>query len=202
MVLAQQQAQAAQKPAQSDEEIRAQLGIYNANEGDYEAILGVKPTAEQVGALNRVLQAIAKQSVTVSNVLTQQALKQYQDSINPYIGFVRQQEATRVQNEFFTENSDLKGFEPLVAKEFQSLMSSGAKVPNIAEAKKLLAERTRATLKSIGVTPGASQQRTTQQAPAVPGQQSRRMTTTSVGGRTSGSAGPVTGDKMQAVWGN
>lgn len=201
IVAAQQKSQEANKPAPSDDEIRAQLGIYNANEADYEAILGVKPQPEQVAAFNRVLQAIAKQSVTVSNVLTQQALKQYQDSINPYIGFVRQQEATRVQTEFYSEHNDLKGFEPLVEKEFQNLMASGAKFPSLAEAKKVVAERTRATLKAIGVTPGVAAQQSTK-APAVPGQQTRRMTTTSVGGRTSGSAAPVTGDKMQAVWGN
>lgn len=202
-----QQAQNPGQPVQqpSDAQIREQLGIYEANEADYEAAFGVKPSSPaQLQAYNRHLQNIAKQAVTVSQLLFQRQLDAARSEAQPMIQAVRAQEAQRQRSMFFDENKDLSGYEPLVAKEFAAVKASGQRFPTVDAARKFVADQVRATLQSVGITPTAQAGTSpTQSRTATPPQAaSRKMTTTSVGGRSGGPAAP-SGPKstVEAVWG-
>lgn len=195
----------------SDAEIREQLAVFEASEADYEQILGVKPQSPaQLAAFNRVLQAISKQSVTIANVMNQRALQQLQEQNAPYIAAIRSQEAERQRTIFYSENKELAGYEALVELEFKNLQAEGRRFASVTEARKEVAERTKARLKAIGITPSAAavaptngQASTQSQSTTSPSPSTRQMTTTSVGGRGGGSA---TGqekpaNKVEQVWG-
>lgn len=205
-VMPQQQAQQpAARPQISEDEIRQQLSIFTASAEDYKSAFGVEPSSpQQLEAYNKHLQSIARQAVTVSQVLLQRALAQQQESIQPFTSAVRAQEAQRQYQTFFHENSDLVGYDSLVEKEYHQALSSGRRFGTPAEARKFIADQTRATLKSIGITPTARSNGTQQstQTPTRPQTSSRQMTTTSVGGRGGGSATPGKAiNTQEAVWG-
>lgn len=193
-------------PALTDQQIREQLGIFEATVDDYEAAFGVKPTPQQLAAYNKHIQRGSQQAVTIAQVLMQRVAEQARAEFAPVMQTVRSQEAVRQRETFFTENTDLKGYEPLVAKEFQAVMASGRKFPDVNAARKFVADQVRDTLKSIGITPAApatSSGPASTPAASVPQTATRKMTTTSVGGRSGGS-GNGQGQKpssVEAVWG-
>jgi hypothetical protein len=202
---AQQQQVDAGKPALTPDQIRQQLGLYEMTADDYKGMFGVDPQSpEQLATANRIFQAVAKNAVTVAALMQQNAMGDLKASMDPYIGVIRAQEAERQQVTFYQESPDLKGYEALVHKEYENLKSSGRKFSSAAEARRAVADQTRATLKAIGITPAAAAQTgvtstttTTSPAPAT-----RQMTTTSVGGRGGSSATaskPAT--SIEAVWG-
>lgn len=194
---------AAAAPQMTDAQLRQQLGIFQASADDYEALLGVKPDSPaRVDALNRMLQGVAKQAVTISKILNERALAEQQAQMTPYIQTVRAQEAERQRQVFFTENKDLVGYEVLSEKIFNEALASGRKFTDVAEARRYVAEQTRQTLKSIGVTPGARTGTGTTTNGTPPPPATRQMTTTSVGGRSGGSATQSKPANMnEAVWG-
>lgn len=189
------------------EQIRQQLGIYDMSADDYEAILGVKPDSPaRLAAFNKVLQAVAKQATTVASVLNQNALGDMQRKMDPYMASAKTQEAERQKNLFFTEHKDLTGYDALIEREFNALIATGYRVTNVAEARKAVADRTRETLKSLGVTPnptGRQVQATTQPTDGQAPRQTRQMAPTSGGGRGAGSAQSKSQstNKIEAVWG-
>lgn len=191
------------QPKLTEEQIRQQLGIYTMTDADYEAITGVKPDSPQrVAEFNRVLQAVAKQAATIANVLNERSLSQFRESMNPYTSAVREQQATAQKQLFFTEHKDLVGYDALVEKEYQLVVASGKKFPDIASARKFLADQVRATLKSVGITPNAASGSGNNQRPTSSPAGGRSMTTTLVGGRSGGSAGgQKTANTNEAVWG-
>ncbi len=196
---------AAGQPQMTDAELRAQLNIFEADDAAYEAILGVKPdTPERVAALNRALQGVARQAVTMSQIMNQRAIKEYQDSLNPYITAIRSQEADRQKQVFFTESPDLKGFDAVVETQFQLALASGKQFPSVDAARKYVADQARAQLRAIGITPGTAQPGTTTNNPTTtsPNTSTRKMTPTSVGGRSGMSATSKPTNNVQAVWGN
>lgn len=188
-------------PALTDEQVAQQLGVVSVTDATYEAILGVKPsTPAQVKALNDYGQAIAKQAVTIANLITQQQMQQFRDSMTPYIQATREAEASRQRETFFKEHPTLTGYEALVKQVFSTALAEGRKFPDAAQARKYVADTTAALLKSSGITPqarpaggGGTPQRT--QTP-----QTRPMSPTSMGGRSGGSPGKPA-SAMEAVWG-
>lgn len=205
-VLPQQQPQQTAQPNLSQEQIEQQLGVYKMNAKDYEEAYGVKPTDQQLAAHNRILQAVAKQAVTMATVMQQNSLQQFHGQLNPYITAVRAAEAEKQKTIFFTDNKDLVGYDALVAKEYAALKSSGTKFASVEEARKAVADNVRATLKSIGVTPnGPAAATTSTNKPQTTNSptSSRQMTTTQIGGRGGSSATPTKpASKIEAVWGN
>lgn len=208
-----QQQPAAQQPAPtlSQAEIAQKLGVFTATADDYEAAFGVKPTsATQLDAYNRHLQGVAKQAVAISQILTQRQFEAVQQQITPAVAAARQAEAERHKTTFFTANADLKAYEPLVQKAYESALArvrSGElrfKAPE--EAYKFVAEETRAMLKAVGITPtapGTGGVSTTKQSTTkvAPNPSSRTMTTTLVGGRSGQSAAGQQPNKIEQVWG-
>jgi hypothetical protein len=196
----QQQAQ----PQLTDEQLRQQLGVFTATEETYEQLLGVKPDSPaRVAALNNVLQAVAKQAVTISNLMTQKALADYQQSLNPYITAVQTAEADRQKSLFFKDYPQLTGFEQVVQEQYQLAKMSGIKFPTVEAARKYVADKAIERLKSVGVNPQAPAAQPTQTTQTTSPNTSRQMTTTSVGGRSGASAtGKSPANTVEAVWGN
>lgn len=188
----------------SDAELAKQLGIFTATPEIYKSILGVEPTdAGQVTALNNALQAVARQSVQISQVLQNQAIKDLEAKFMPYINVIRSNEATRVREGFFKTHTDLSGYEPLVKQTYEAVLASGQKFPNLETASQFVAERTREMLKQVGITPTApAAAGTTQVKPRTTTPPARTMSTTSMGGRTGTTPAAKPAGTMQSVWGN
>lgn len=187
----------------TDAQLAQQLGIYTATPEVYKSILGVEATSpDQVTALNTALQSVARQAVNIAQVLQQQAMRDFEARINPYIATVRQNEATRVKEGFFKSHTDLAGYEPLVKQTYEAVLASGQKFASLDEASKFVADRTREMLKNIGITPAApAALPSAQTKPRTTTPPARTMSPTSLGGRSGGSpAAPAT--KMTAVWGS
>lgn len=193
-----------QAPVQpSDADLRRQLNVFEATEEMYEQILGVKPdNPARLAALNNVLQGVVRQAVTMANIMAQNHVQTFQQSINPYIETVRSQEVERQKTLFFTENKDLAGYDAIVEAEFQLAKAEGRRFPDVASARKYVADRARERLRAINITPGSAAQTSPQSTTTAPRQPSRQMTTTSVGGRAGGSANAgKPANTVQAVWG-
>jgi hypothetical protein len=192
------------QPQLTDEQLRQQLGVFTATEETYEQLLGVKPDSPaRVAALNNVLQAVAKQAVTISNLMTQKALADYQQSLNPYITAVQTAEADRQKSLFFKDYPQLTGFEQVVQEQYQLAKMSGVKFPTVEAARKYVADKAIERLKSVGVNPQAPAAQPTQTTQTTSPNTSRQMTTTSVGGRSGASAtGKSPANTVEAVWGN
>lgn len=193
-----------QQPAAgaSDADIARQLQIFTATPETFQAILGIAPEKpEQVRALNDALQGVARQAVTIAKTLYQQDLQAFRAEISPYLGMVRDSEATRQRETFFKEQPDLSGYEPLVQQVFEAALASGQRFGTTNEARQFVATRTRELLKSINVTPvtptttrGAAPSRTTTSP-------SRPMSPTSVGGRNGGTVPAKAANSIESVWG-
>lgn len=198
-----QQASGQQPVQPSDADLRRQLNVFEATEEMYEQILGVKPdNPARLAAFNNVLQGVVRQAVTMANIMAQNHVQTFQQSINPYIETVRSQEVDRQKSLFFTENKDLTGYDAIVEAEFQLAKAEGRRFPDVATARKYVADRARDRLRAINITPGAAAQTPPQSTTTAPRQPSRQMTTTSVGGRAGGSANTgKPANNVQAVWG-
>lgn len=185
----------------TDAELAQQLSIVTVTPELYKGVFGVDGTPEQVKGLNDYGQAIAKQAVTIASVLFERQLKTLQDSLSPYTAVVRQQEASRIEKEFYTEHKDLTGYEEMVKQQYQLALQSGKTFASLAEASKFVADQTRSTLLSLGITPKTP---IANGAPvsgkSVP--QTRPMTPTSMGGKGGGNNQPTQPKStVEQVWG-
>jgi len=196
-------AQAPQQPTMSDEEFRKTFNIHRVTPEAYESILGIKPTSQaQVDALDAQLQAVSKQSVTLTRYLMEQEVNKLRTELGAQIRPAREallaQQAQQHYTTFVTTNPDLKDYTPLLQ---ELVVSTKAKIDrgemanfrDSNEAAQFVASQARKLLNLPVPQPG--------QAPAVgqpPSRQSggsRTMSTTSMGGRSgqSGGAAPVKG---------
>lgn len=188
----------------SETELAQQLGIVTVTPEVYKSILGVDAQPDQVKALNDYGQGIAKQAVTIASVLFGQQLKQLRAEFMPYQETVRTQEAERIKNDFYTKNTDLKGYEAIVTEQYQLAKASGKTFANVQEAAKFVADQTRSRLTSLGIklpAVGAPTNGSTN-TPAKPAP-ARAMTPTMVGGKGGGSGQPTSPKTThEAVWGS
>lgn len=93
--------------------------------------------------------------------------------VAPAVTFAEQQAANRDREEFFKQNEDLRNHEKLVTTVFNALRAEGVRAKSVAEAYKLLADRTRALLPNNngngsgdGQSSAASNNNGTRQKPA------------------------------------
>lgn len=194
--------QAQQSQGASDEELARQLGIVTVTPEIYKGILGVDGTPEQVSALNNLMQMGAKQAVSVSSVIFQQALQSLRAELTPYTGAVRQQQADQHKTTFFTKHPDLNQYQKLVEQQYTILKASGQQFPDAEAAYAALAQSTRDMLQSLGIKPTAAAAvhgNQPNRPNVAPVQTQRQMAPTSMGGRSGASpAGKPT--THQAVW--
>lgn len=187
----------------SDAELAKELGIYTADDAAYEAILGVKPSSPaQVAALNNALQGVAKQAVTIANLLIKQSIGQVESRFAPYQKIIQEREAQNQRDIFYTENADLKGFSKLVETNFRNMLNSGQTFPTVEAARKAVAEETKKMLQDSGIQlPAAAVTPATTSTPRTTATPARTMSPASTGGRNGG-GGPVKATTtMDAVWG-
>lgn len=200
-VLPPQATQAEPSSAAQDAELARQLGIVTVTPEMYKSILGVDGQPEQITALNGFAQSVAKQATSISAVLIQQAVKSLREELAPYTGAVQASQAEKHKTTFFAKHPDLAGYGGLVEQQYTLLKASGKQFPNAEAAYAALAESTRATLQSLGITPKAAAGNGSQpNRPAAPPQTQRQMAPTSMGGR-SGAAPAGKPSVHQSVWG-
>lgn len=197
------QGNAPQPTGPSDADLSRQLGIVTVTPEMYKSVTGVDGTPEQVRAFNDFGQAVAKQAVTIASLMLTQQIKTMQDSLSPYTSAVRAQEAVRQKETFFKEAPELAGYEELVKQQYQIALQSGRKFATVDDARKFVADQTRSTLKTLGITPAVPAAHGSNQPTGKPAPQSRQMAPTSLGGKGSGASGPATqpATTNQAVWG-
>lgn len=197
------------QPAAPAEDLAKKLNIFTADAGVYEQLLGVKPDSpDRVVALNNLLQGVAKQAVSIANYVMEQRLSKMEGNMKPAMDYASTQEGQRQQAEFAAEHPDLADprFLAIAKKELEMVMAQGKKFPDIKSARLYVAEQTRKTLQGLGITPVPSQGNPNPSTPTVNSATSpaptRKMATTSLGGRGGGST--ATGkpaNNIEAVWG-
>lgn len=187
-------------PQMTDDEFAKKFNIHKTTPEEYEAILGIKPDSPaRVAALDAALQAVSRQSVTISRALMEQMREELGLQVQPAREFMLQQQAREHHQMFVTNNPDLKDYTPLLQ---ELVVSTKAKIdrgelPNFKspqEAAQFVATQARKLLNLQAPQPGQAQQQQQRQSPVQQGG-SRSMSTTSMGGRTgqSGGAAPVQG---------
>lgn len=193
------QQQQSQQPQVSEAELAKQFNIYTATPEVFESILGFKPERpEQVAALNTAFQGLVKQAVTIAAAMQERSLTTFRDSLNPYISATTSTEAERQRTIFTQENPDLVGYDALVKQQYELAKANGIKFASVDQARKYIADQTRSTLKTLGITPAAPTTNGTNTTK--PGQApDRQMAPTSMGGR-SGSGGSASKPTTHDIW--
>lgn len=193
----QQQAQ----PARSDADLAKELNVFTATPELYKSILGVDAQPEQVAALNNAFQGVAKQAVTIAQVLMQRELSSIRSELAPYITHTRDAAAKEQVTLFETEFPQLKNHKHVYELVYNQVKASGQKFPDAASARKFVGEQTLAFLAKSNI-PLSSSQPSTSPTRTAAQPQSRPMAPTSVGGRSGGSgSASAPPDKHKAIWG-
>lgn len=184
----------------SDAEFNQRFGVVTVDAKTYTDIFGFAPEKpEQVQALHNFGQGLVKQTMRMAQFLHQQELAKVRSELTGQVAPILQTHQATVEremrNEFYTVNPDLKEFEALVDEIVDKLQTEakvkgplfqGTPAEQKAAAFNFVATRARTLLgRSAPSGQAAPQQVTSQQQQQVQ-QPTRRMSTMSMGGQSSG----------------
>lgn len=196
-------AQPATQPAMTEAEFKKQFNVVDVTPDDYQALLGVAPqNPQQVEKLNHLLQATARQAVTINRTLMDHQLTQlraeFESRLGPVTQSHEQQREASIEKNFLTQYPGLADYRPLLREIATAAQARGMSFKSeqemqqfaAAQAGKLLG-RDPASFKVAIVAPQGGQA-TTQTRTAQPSG-ARTMSTTSMGGRSgqTGGAAPA-----------
>ena len=180
----------------TQEEIDKRLNVFRATE-EHMQRLGLDPKA--AGHFNEIVSAIVKQAVTMAYVTMEGTKRELTERIEPLSKYMSEAREERLRTEFFSENEDLKQFEPLARAVWVQLNANGAKFASKEEAFKAVAEQTRQLLAKMQPGQGGGNGTATPATNAP-----RKMPTVTTGGRggaaPSGGGGKVD-PTAKAMWG-
>lgn len=183
----------------SMEEFNKLMNVYQVTPEQVQQ-LGLQPEAANI--LHAMLQGIAKQAVTMAEFRirnTEQNLrKTYDDRLTPLQSFVEAQREQTYRAEFFEQNKDLVGWEPLLETTYTQLKTEGKQFQTKEAAYKEIAERARAIIKRLPAS--ASPAATT--TPTSNGSQGHKMSTLTGGGQGgAGGSKPVPSTQAKSIFG-
>jgi hypothetical protein len=184
------------RPQVTDAEFKRQFNVVEVDPAMFEGTFGFQGSPQQVASLNNLLQASARQAVTITRHLLEQQKSEIMAAIAPVQQTITQQTEERMVGEFYGEYPHLREYHTLCQEIVAGIRARGQKFNSPKEAYKFVAE-TAVKLAKINVTPQAPGAPATTQQPSVQPAVSRPMTTTSVGGR-SGTGGSATPQKTTA----
>lgn len=150
----------------------------------------LKGGEDAVGALNEIVQAAARQSVTMAQHLLRNHQSEYDQKLQPYMQFATTVRENMYRQEFFEQNKDLVGYEE-VMQDVQSRLDREGLKGTKEEVFKRLAEETRKVIKSVAAKATPAGDGNTQTTPP------NKMTSLSSGGQ--GGAGSAGGGKSSST---
>lgn len=139
-----QQQQQAVVPDQAA--IRKELNIYEVTEQDYDAIFSTDSKQESMKALNDMLQKAVRQSVTMGNVLVQEAIAQVQQQVQPYMQFADSHRHNVLETGFYERHPDLKPAQQFVDAVLKQFKADGVRFSTPEELFDAAAQNTKAYL--------------------------------------------------------
>lgn len=147
----QQQVQQAQPQQLSEEEVNRLTNRFVLDEAGYDAIFATENKADSIKALNDVLQGVARQAVTMSHYLIQEAAGGLQQKVAPYMQFADSQRELMLRETFFSRHPDLRGSDVIINAVMTQMAQSGTKFQNNEQLFDAVAQATKAQLSQLGV---------------------------------------------------
>lgn len=184
-----QQAPPQEAPKQwTQEDFDKHFQVFNPNPEMVQALLAGGEGA--VKAMHVLRDGLVKQAVTMAAYIVQDRLDQFSKEHSPkWEGasqYVQEKRAKELVDEFYSQNEDLKKFEPIVQATIAQMKGEGHNFKTKEEGFKACAERVRAVLKSLpGLNLEDAAAGASPQSPATP-----RMPTLSNGGQGGSGKGP------------
>lgn len=156
------------------------------------------PPAQKVQAFLAFANAIVKNATSITRLQMERKEREFNDRLNPMFRARDEEIQQRAHNDFYTQNADLKKYEKVVkvaASEITPYKEVGGKRvdKSPSEIYKEVADRTRATLKELGITispanPGAGGGQSNGEVEKVP-LPNKLSTSGRSGGEASGAKG-------------
>lgn len=148
--------QAQVEPQFTDADFNKAFNIPTVDANTFTAITGYAPDKpEQVKALNDFAMGVIRAAVTMSNFQLEQARQQVSQQMSPILQAQQSQQESALSQEFFTTNSHLKDFEPLIAEVAKGFARDGVKFNSKTELFKAVADQTTRLLGRAGQSTNA-----------------------------------------------
>lgn len=137
-------------------------------------------TDERISEFQQLQQDVVRQAVTMAAYQIRAAQEQMMQQMSPALTYARQQQEQVLREEFFTQNPDLKDYEPLLVEIKERLVASGFQGTK-EEAFKRISEQAKQVLSKLpGIQLGNPQSGNNNQQLPKP---AHRMSTVSAGGQ-------------------
>lgn len=173
----------AQPQQYTEEDYKRMFNIFQATPEDLQ-VLGIEASPDKAVHFNNMLQAVAKQAVTLAAYQMAVENKKIQEAINPLRSYMQEQAEAGMRQRFFQKNPDLEGLDLLLTKIRDSYVREGRTFGTEDEAFQAVATEARAIITQArggaaptqGAPAGAVR-------PATTPKPARQMTTLSRGGQ-------------------
>lgn len=182
-----------QQPPLTQDQIDELLRVYKVSPQDATA-LGLQP--EAVEHLNRVLDAKVRQAVAMASLQAEVMRRSLLETISPIQSFMREANERQLRAEFFEQNKEFVGFEPLVEAAYAAMVRDGVRFQSKPEAFKAVADRTRQIMNSMPGLRNAQGQAGTRTSTPGSGQGMSTVLTGGQGGAGGGGAATSEAQKL------
>lgn len=198
---------APQTPQQMTPEQQAQFdkefNVVRVTPELFQSILGFAPeNPAQLKAFENFAHGIVRQAAAMTMFQVQQMAKEREGALtqrlSPVLQHHQEQQAAKLETDFFTAHPDLKDFGGLVAEVAAAEKARGTTFKSPKEAIDYVANKAR-TLLGKGATPGGTTPSTTVTKPTVT---KPSMPTVSTGGRSGSQSSPQPASGPKAVFGD
>ena len=174
-------------PQMSMDEFNRVMNVFQATP-EVAQKLGLAPEAAQT--LNEVLQAVARQAVTMAEYrirdIESGLRKHYDGQLTPLQQHYQAQQEQQYRSEFLASNKDLVGWEPLLEATYAQLKAEGKRFETKEQAYKEIADRARAVIKKL---PNSGNAQNGETAATTTPTNGRRMSTLTGGGQGGAGGG-------------
>jgi len=138
-----------QAPVQlTKEEMEERLKVFRANEKHVQRLLNSEDPADQVAAINEIVNGIVTHLTTVSGYSNQIMLDQLSKQYAPALELVREREMSNFTKDITKAYPALKGYDPVIAQTIQFLKAQGFRPANGEEALRVVAGQVEALVKT------------------------------------------------------
>lgn len=136
------------QPTMTQEQFDKMFKIFRPTTEQWQALRGDDEQAA-LGALTEMLQGGSTQAVTIATHLLTHEMEQMRQQFAPAMKMAQERELEALKVEFFKQNEDLKGMDPLLELVRDQFVAKGMKFKSKDEAFKAVADAARAQIEKI-----------------------------------------------------
>lgn len=140
----------------TQEEFNKMFNVYSPSEEELMILFGDDKKAA-VQMLGHMLASTSKQATTIASHLIAHELQSLRQQFQPALSMAEERQMEKMKTEFFEQNADLKGYEPLLVLIRDQFVAKGVSFPTKEAAFKAVADEARKQIEAIpGLKGGAA----------------------------------------------